>query len=291
MQRKLAELGRAVGAAGGKDLRDGVSIEAIVANLAATARARDAVQGGVRGAQPAGAGGQCARGNSGREPRADGARAARRRGRQHRGAARRGLARRRRHGRRGTRLARRRPLHGAPARRRGRAGGDRTGAGRRLHRRRRSRCLRLGAGGRAHRLSLRRRGAGGLAGAAVFWAKASKASMPGWRRCAASPRARMLSDEMRRSNSGIAPAGAQRRRSDRGARRRARRTCRGARGARAQAAMRCCAPSTNTAPRCPRWRASRRRPGTASRRWAMRCRAASKAASWRARSASRCARR
>jgi methyl-accepting chemotaxis protein len=34
VQRKLAELGRAVGAAGGKDLRDGVSIEAIVANLA-----------------------------------------------------------------------------------------------------------------------------------------------------------------------------------------------------------------------------------------------------------------
>lgn len=35
VQLKLAELGRAVGAAGGKDLRDGVSIEAIVANLAA----------------------------------------------------------------------------------------------------------------------------------------------------------------------------------------------------------------------------------------------------------------
>ena len=35
VQRKLAELGRAVGAAGGKDMRDGVTIEAIVGNLAA----------------------------------------------------------------------------------------------------------------------------------------------------------------------------------------------------------------------------------------------------------------
>ena len=34
VQRKLAQLGQAVGAAGGQDLRDGVSIEAIVANLA-----------------------------------------------------------------------------------------------------------------------------------------------------------------------------------------------------------------------------------------------------------------
>jgi methyl-accepting chemotaxis protein len=34
VQRTLAQLGRAVGAAGGKDLRDGVTIEAIVANLA-----------------------------------------------------------------------------------------------------------------------------------------------------------------------------------------------------------------------------------------------------------------
>ena len=34
VQRKVAELGRAVGAAGPKDLRDGVSIEAIIANLA-----------------------------------------------------------------------------------------------------------------------------------------------------------------------------------------------------------------------------------------------------------------
>ena len=34
VQRKLAQLGAAVGAAGGKDLRDGVSVEAIVANLA-----------------------------------------------------------------------------------------------------------------------------------------------------------------------------------------------------------------------------------------------------------------
>ena len=34
VQRKLAQLGHAVGAAGGRDLRDGVSVEAIVANLA-----------------------------------------------------------------------------------------------------------------------------------------------------------------------------------------------------------------------------------------------------------------
>lgn len=34
VQRKLAQLGQAVGAAGGRDLRDGVSVEAIVANLA-----------------------------------------------------------------------------------------------------------------------------------------------------------------------------------------------------------------------------------------------------------------
>jgi methyl-accepting chemotaxis protein len=34
VQRKLAELGRAVGAANGKDMRDGMTVEAIVANLA-----------------------------------------------------------------------------------------------------------------------------------------------------------------------------------------------------------------------------------------------------------------
>ena len=34
VQRKLAELGAAVGAAGRRDLEDGVSVEAIVANLA-----------------------------------------------------------------------------------------------------------------------------------------------------------------------------------------------------------------------------------------------------------------
>ena len=33
VQRKLAQLGHAVGAAGGRDLRDGVSVEAIVATL------------------------------------------------------------------------------------------------------------------------------------------------------------------------------------------------------------------------------------------------------------------
>src|SRR4051812_23486523 len=35
VQLKLAQLGRAVGAAGGRDMRDGVTIEAIVTNLAA----------------------------------------------------------------------------------------------------------------------------------------------------------------------------------------------------------------------------------------------------------------
>src|SRR5437764_575151 len=34
VQRNLAKLGAAVGAAGGRDLQDGISIEAIVANLA-----------------------------------------------------------------------------------------------------------------------------------------------------------------------------------------------------------------------------------------------------------------
>src|SRR3569623_714882 len=54
VQRKLAQLGHAVGAAGGRDLRDGVSVEAIVASLATRLDRAPQFKAAIQGlAQPA----------------------------------------------------------------------------------------------------------------------------------------------------------------------------------------------------------------------------------------------